>query len=432
MSSAAGKALLLWLLFCSALAAQWFPPPPHPTGLPSRPFFIRNIWYIGGMGPWDTMTIDPAAGRLYIAHSRVVQVVDVQSGSLAGEITGLSSAYAIALDDRGVDGFISDSAGSRVVVFDRNSLRTVASIQTRPDPRSLVYEPRSGLLFVVQTAPTAASPPPDQHRGQRPRSPQAQVPPPGSYITVIDPQSNSVVGLILVSGHLGYAQTDGAGQIYIGYTDRPAILRFNAESAAADLRNQQQQAPPAEAPKAPPGKQHPPKPAAAQPPVLDWTAGSSSQAGADGEYRDLYLGRACGAPHEFAIDGHDGRLFAACADATLEVLNTATAQPVTTLPIGSGVNEIGYDSVHGYIFAADGAGDGNLTIIRRDSATDTYAIVQNLPTRQRGYIMAVDPDSGEVYLVTDIVGADLSHTGGIGALRMKPVEGSFQVIQIGN
>lgn len=58
--------------------------------------------------------------------------------------------------------------------------------------------------------------------------------------------------------------------------------------------------------------------------------------------------------------------------------------------------------------------------------------MQNLPTRQRAYVMAVDPENGEVYLVTDIVGADLAHPGGIGALRTKPVEGSFQVIEIGN
>jgi hypothetical protein len=46
--------------------------------------------------------------------------------------------------------------------------------------------------------------------------------------------------------------------------------------------------------------------------------------------------------------------------------------------------------------------------------------------------MAVDADSGAVYMVTDLEGVDLSKPGGIGTMRMTPVNGSFQVIEIGN
>lgn len=433
-----GKALLIWLASCCALAAQGWAPPPHPTGLPSQPFFIRNVWYIGGSGPWDTMTVDPAAARLYIAHGPVVQVVDIQSGTLTGEIQGLAGAYAIALDDKGVDGFISDSPASRVVVFDRRSLQTIATIATPPDPRSLVYEPMTGLVFVVQSAPPAPPSPPQNGRRPRPQPQGEQKPRSESYITVIDPQTSSVLGSILISGQLGYAQADGAGQVYVAYTgrdailrtNRDAILRFNAQAVSAELHSRQ--AEPAIPQAAKPGASKGAKSAAPQPPQLDWTAGPAANADASGGYHEIRLGPACGVPYQFALDGRDSRLFAVCAGTTLEVLNTATGQPVAALPIGSGVDEIGYDPVHGYIFAADGAGDGNLAVISRNSATDAYSLVQNLPTRQRAFVMAVDPESGGVYLVTDISGADLSHQGGIGTLRLQPVNGSFQVIQIGN
>lgn len=425
-----GKALLIWLASCCALAAQGWAPPPHPTGLPSQPFFIRNVWYIGGAGPWDTITVDPAAGRLYIAHGPVVQVVDIQTGALAGEIRGLAGAHAIALDDRGVDGYISDSPASRVVVFDRRSLQTIAAIATPPDPRSLVYEPLSGLVFVVENAPPAQ--PPASQNGRRPRTQTqaAQKPHSESYLTVIDPQTSSVLGSILFSGQLGYAQADGAGQVYVAYSDHNAILRFNAQAVSAELHSRQ--AEPATPQPAKPGTSMGAKSAAPHPPLLDWTAGPASNTDAGGAYREIRLGQACGVPHQFAVDGPDARLFAVCAGTTLEVLNTATGQSVTTLPIGSGVDEVGYDPVHGYIFAADGAGDGNLAVVSRNSATDTYSLVQNLPTRQRAFVMAVDPGSGGVYLVTDISGADLSHPGGIGTLQLEPVSGSFQVIQVGN
>lgn len=422
-----GKGLVIWLFSCCALTAQWYTPPPQPTGLPSRPFFIRNTWYIGGTGPWDLMTMDPSAQRLYIAHGPVVQVVDVQTGTLAGEIRGLSGARAIALDDKGGYGYISDGPAARVVVFDRQSLQTVAAIETKPDPRSLVYEPMSGLVFVVQTAPPGQTPPPRQDRRAQTRQRTAPEENSGSFITVIDPQSYSVLGWILIPGQLGYARTDAAGQVYIGYSNRTAILRFNGGAVAAEMHNRQTES--ARPATSSPDSQPSPK---AKPVLLDWTGGSGSRSDAGGGFHDIPLGRDCGAPHGFALDGHDGRLFAACENMTLEVLNTANGQTVTSLPIGSSVDEIGYDPAHGYIFAADGAEDGNLTVISRNSATDTYAIIQNLPTRERAFVMAVDPDSGAVYLVTDIMGADLTRPGGIGTLRLKPVNGSFQVIQIGN
>jgi DNA-binding beta-propeller fold protein YncE len=419
------KAVLIWLVVCPSLIVcpasmgQTWPPFPHPTGLTSRPFSIRNIWYIGGTGPWDTMTMDPAGGRLYIAHGPVVQVVEVQTGAVAGEIKGLAGARAIALDSKGQYGYISDGPGSRVVVFDPGSLDTVASILTKPDPRSLVYEPLSGLVFVVQTAPPAPQPPPEQTRRTGPRAQAGSSRNPKSYITIIDPQLRSVVGWILVSGVLGEARTDGAGQVYIGYTSHDAVIRFNAQAVAAELPHSPIAA----------GNDHPPQPGEGRPVLLDWTGAAASRTGSG--FHELRLGQGC-APRGLALDGRDARLFAACDNMTLEVINTATSQEVTTIPIGAGVNEIAYDPVHGYIFAADGAGDGTLTVIRRDAASDSYAIVQNLPTRQRAYVMAVDADSGAVYMVTDLEGVDLSKPGGIGTMRMTPVNGSFQVIEIGN
>ncbi len=428
MGFAIGKAVFFGLLICPALAAQWYAPPPVPTGLPSQPFSIRNIWYIGGTGPWDTMTLDATTERLFIAHGTMVQVLSVQTGTLVGEIKGLVGARAIALDSNGGNGYISDGPGNRVVVFDQHSLQTVATIATEPDPQSLVYEPASGLVFVVQAAPASQAPPPQQNQGERKRAV------PGAYgesnITVIDPQTNSILGKIVLSGHLGYAQVDGAGNVYVGYTDRDAILRFNGEAVAADFESRQGQPGQASAPEA--AKGHKQKASAVKPPLIDWTSGQEASATEGGGFQVIRLGQACGLPRSFALDGPDARLFAACNTSTLEVLNTATGATITNMPIGVGVDEIGFDSAHDYIFAASGAQDGMLTVVRRDSATDTYAIVQNLPTRERAYVMAVDAENGEVYLVTDIVGVKLNQPGGLGALRTTPVNGSFQVIEVGN
>jgi hypothetical protein len=48
--------------------------------------------------------------------------------------------------------------------------------------------------------------------------------------------------------------------------------------------------------------------------------------------------------------------------------------------------------------------------------------------------MAVDPSTGELYLVTSLYGAKLDHppANGIGTLKVDAVDGSFQVLVIGN
>jgi hypothetical protein len=115
----------------------------------------------------------------------------------------------------------------------------------------------------------------------------------------------------------------------------------------------------------------------------------------------------------------------------LVVLNAGTGEVVTSLPTGPGTDAIGFDANHGLIYSANGGANGSLTIIRQDVA-DSYAVVQVLPTRQRARTMAVNPVSGEVYLVTDLLGVNLAQPGGIGTLKSGPASGSFQVLVIGN
>jgi hypothetical protein len=113
------------------------------------------------------------------------------------------------------------------------------------------------------------------------------------------------------------------------------------------------------------------------------------------------------------------------------VLNAATGELVASLHTGSGTDAIGYDQGRGLIYIANGDANGSLTIIRQD-VTDTYAVIQDLPTRQRARTLAVNPARGEVYLVTDLMGVNLAQPGSIGTLQAVHVNGSFQVLVVGN
>jgi DNA-binding beta-propeller fold protein YncE len=435
MKSVCALCLLALCLHASlTLPAQQ---PPQPTDLPSHPFFIKQTWVVGGAGPWDYLTIDPVAERLYIAHGHAVQVVDVKSGSVVGEISGLAEAHAIALDDSGEFGYISDGAAGKVVAFDRRSLQTVATIESNPNPRALVFDPQTKLLFAVRTDPAPATPTPDVPRTRlRPSTrPEAARQPSAdlhasSSVTVIDTQTQTALGQVLLSGTLGYAQANGRGQVFVSVTDRNQIVRLDAEAVAALLRKPQpetaSQAPaaapaPASAPPAPgPQKQSAPGI------TVDWTQGYSVS-----QVRSFSLASGCTDPKSLAIDGSHARLFVACASMKMVVLNAETGETVAALPTGPGVEMVGYDPGRSLIYAANGGAEGSLTIIRQ-SVTDTYSVIQNLPTRQRARTLAVNPDTGQVYLVTDLLGMNLAQSGGIGTLQTNPVNGSFQVLVVGN
>jgi DNA-binding beta-propeller fold protein YncE len=390
-----------------------------PTALPSSPFVIRDTWVIGGQGSWNLLAMDATARRLYIAHGTAVQVVDVQTGALAGTIGGFTDARDIALDPGGTVGYISDGPRARVIVFDRTTLHKIAEIPTDPSPSALVIEPSTGLLFAVCSAPLAT---PASGRNTRNTAPQ----PPAraqSSITVIDPQTRTAIGSVQMPVTLGFAQPGGSGEIYIDAPQSDQVLRLDAQSAASQIRDEIQSEAAAKAQAAKTAPREPAEPSAW--PVINWTTSTAT----DGQLNAVNLGRACPDPSGLAVDSADQRLFVTCGNMQMAVVNSGTGEIVTTLPVGPGADGTAWDAGQGLIYVANSGGDGSLTIIRRD-VTDTYSVIQTLPTRRQARTMAIDTSAGTVYLVTEYTGVDRGATGGFGALKAVPVNGSFQVLAI--
>jgi YVTN family beta-propeller protein len=392
--------VLLCLLVRLPLAAQQAPIP-APTAVSGNPFYVKKSWPIGGTGTWDYLTLDPAARRLYIAHGRAVQVVDIDSGSVLGEISGFREAHAIALDDIGTYGYVSDGQADAVTVFDRSALKTEATIAVGCSPRFVTFEPQSKLVFAFcPPAPAATRPP---RPGQHPAPPANAG---SSLIVLIDTEKNAVLADIALNGDFRVAQADGSGSVY-ATAARPAwIAKFDAAGIAAEAQRK----------------------IAGGPVHFDWIHHGQSQ----GLLHTIPLHASCDEPHGLAVDGRNLRLFIACENQTLQVLNANHGELVTSLTTGPGDDVIGYDSDRGLIYSANGGGYGSLTIVQQDATTDSYAVIQNLPTLERARTLAVDASTGLVYLVTDLHGVDLTKMGGIGTLHFEPVPGSFQVIVVGH
>ena len=428
--------LWLCLLFALPLAAQ-VAPIPTTTDLPGNPFYIKKTWYIGGAGNWDNLTLDASAHLLYIAHAETVQIVDLNSGSVVAEIPNFREARAIALDDTGDYGYVSDGPAGAIVVFDRHTFKVQTSIPIYCTPRSVAFEPRSRLVFAIcGSMGTAPAPTPAQRQpagahasrpGQNPGSANFSG---TSHVIVIDATTQNVVADIDIAGDFRFATSDGTGQIWVtvgpvtqtrvvNHTPTeealpPRIARLDASAIVAAAQRALAKQSSADS--------------SAQPLEIDW----SQEDNPASLIRFLRLSNACENPQGLAIDSKGQRLFVACENQQFVVVNAIDGTLVASFVTGPGDDVLGYDADRGLIFVANGAGYGSLTIIRQDQTTDSYAVIQNLPTQERARTLAVDPSSGEVYLVTDLRGADLTKPRGIGTMKMVQVPGSFQVLVVGH
>jgi DNA-binding beta-propeller fold protein YncE len=416
------KTLVIWLVLCASLYAQR---PPSPTALGGNPFFITKTWVIGGVGDWDYMAIDPVARQLFVAHGPAVQVVDVSTGTLTGTMSGIREAHAIVLDRDGALGYVTDGLANNVKVFDRRTMQVVARIPTGPAPRAAALESQTKLLFVIGSQPLQVQ---DNATGTRSRdgftqrTSQMKL---VSVVTVIDTDAKKELAQISLSGSLGFAQADRDGRVYITVSDRNQIMALDAQAISSKLRDL------ANMPRQPRSRPTPDRTSDGAL-LLDWTSDAQPAPEAVLRPRTLPLAGDCRDPRALAVDSTHGRLFAACANMRMAVLNSDTGQAVASLPLGAEPGGLAYDANRGLIFAANGGGDGSLTIIRQD-VTDSYNVVQILPTRQRARTLALNASSGEVYLAAVIYGATLNRPPVTGApLKISAVDSSFQVLVVGN
>jgi YVTN family beta-propeller protein len=184
-------------VFCGLLAFPAFT-------AAQQPYKVVAQWKIGGDGFWDDLTADGQAHRLYLTHGQRVDVVDTQSGKLIGAIAGLHGTHGVALDNAGKFGYISDGGGNAVVVFDRATLATVATIAAGTGPDAIVFEPVTQTVWAFNG-----------------RSKDA---------TVIDAATRKVVATIPLPGRPEFAAVDGKGLVFDNIEDKSEIVRLDART----------------------------------------------------------------------------------------------------------------------------------------------------------------------------------------------------------
>ena len=169
------------------------------------PYKILDKWKIGGDGGWDYLLADPPAHKLYITRGPQVLVLDTTTGKQIGAIIGLHGTHGIALDNAGKFGYISDGGGNAVIVFDRATLATVATIHTGgQNPDGIVFEPATQTVWAFDGRSKDAA--------------------------VIDTATRKVVANIPLPGKPEFPAVDGKGIVFDNIEDKSEIVRLDARS----------------------------------------------------------------------------------------------------------------------------------------------------------------------------------------------------------
>jgi YVTN family beta-propeller protein len=171
----------------------------------AQPYRILDRWKLADTGAWDYLLVDSPARRVYITRGDHVDVLDSATGKQIGTIGGLHTpAHGVALDTAGKLGYISDGGGNAVVVFDRATLATVATIPVGTNPDAIIFEPATQTVWAFNGR--------------------------SKNVSVIDAATQKVVATIPLPGKPEFAVVDGKGTLFDNIEDKNEIVRLDAHT----------------------------------------------------------------------------------------------------------------------------------------------------------------------------------------------------------
>jgi outer membrane protein assembly factor BamB len=130
-------------------------------------------------------------------------------------------------------------------------------------------------------------------------------------------------------------------------------------------------------------------------------------------------------PTGMSLDPESRRLFVGCRNGKLIIMNADDGKIVTDFAIGAYVDGTAFDG--GLVFAS--CGDGTLTVVREVSP-DKFELAQTVKTEIGARTIAVDHNSGTIYLPTSDLILPPSPTPDNPRPRPSPVPGTFRILVV--
>jgi len=153
---------------------------------------------IGGEGGYDYLRVDPSTRRLLVSHATKVEVLDVDSGKILGEISPTPGVHGIAFAPEFNHGFITNGRDNSVTLFDLKTLQPIAVIKsTGQRPDALDYDPDTKQVYICNHG--------------------------SGNLTVLDADKGAVNATVELGGALEEVVFDGRGHLFVNSEDRNAI-----------------------------------------------------------------------------------------------------------------------------------------------------------------------------------------------------------------
>jgi hypothetical protein len=131
------------------------------TASTGPPLKVLKTIPLGGPGEWGFPTIDVGARRLYLPRTNIVQVIDIDKGTLVGIIPDVSKqvCHGVAIAPDQNLGFASAGKDNKVAAFDPTTLKVTTRIDSSVNPNATIYDPASKHIVVMNhTAVTIIAP----------------------------------------------------------------------------------------------------------------------------------------------------------------------------------------------------------------------------------------------------------------------------------
>jgi DNA-binding beta-propeller fold protein YncE len=165
---------------------------------------------IPGQGSWDYLTVDEDARRLYVSHGTQVEVLDIDSLNVAGNIPKTPGVHGVAIAPEFGRGFVSNGQTSSVTIFDLKSLKPIADVPTGQKPDAIIYDPATSRVFAFNGG--------------------------GNSATAIDAATGRVVGTVDLGGGPEFAAADGKGLVFDNLEDENLVLKINSRELKVEQR----------------------------------------------------------------------------------------------------------------------------------------------------------------------------------------------------
>jgi YVTN family beta-propeller protein len=162
---------------------------------------------LGSPERWDYLTFEPVSNRVFVAHGDRIDVIDVSSEKVVGQVA-VDGANGAAIVPAVGKGYAGSRGGKSVVVFDLNSFKVLKTLPAAEDTDAIVYDPASKRVFLMHGDPHS--------------------------ITVIDTTTDSVVATVHLSGQPEFAAVDGGGKLFVNIEDKREIQRVDTKTGKVD------------------------------------------------------------------------------------------------------------------------------------------------------------------------------------------------------